>query len=146
MASTSIVDVAQFILSENGPMSTMKLQKLCYFSQGWFLAWTSRPLFREDFQAWANGPVCRELYNLHRGDYGVDKLNVNSLGQVTDQQKRMIRAVLESYGQMSGYQLSELTHKGRPWKSVRDRLGLVDGQRSEAVIDKEAMLDYFSNL
>jgi uncharacterized phage-associated protein len=67
----SIVDVAEHILAEQGEMSTMKLHKLLYFSQGWAMAWTGKPLFPEDFEAWASGPVCRELYDLHRGEYSV---------------------------------------------------------------------------
>ena len=69
--TVSIIDVAEHILTEQGEMSTMKLQKLLYFSQGWALAWTGVPLFVEEFEAWASGPVCRELYELHRGEYSV---------------------------------------------------------------------------
>ena len=48
-------------------MSAMKLQKLCYFSYGYHLAWEERPLFPERFEAWANGPVSPPLYAMHRG-------------------------------------------------------------------------------
>jgi uncharacterized phage-associated protein len=44
----------------------MKLQKLCYYAQGWWLAWTGAPLFPEDSQAWASGPICPTLYDLHK--------------------------------------------------------------------------------
>ena len=50
-------------------MSTMKLQKLCYYSQAWALVWDDAPLFNEDFQAWANGPVCPELFYKAQGNY-----------------------------------------------------------------------------
>ena len=58
----TVFDVAFYILDKLGDMSTMKLQKLCYYAQAWSLAWDGFPLFDEEFQAWANGPVCRELY------------------------------------------------------------------------------------
>ena len=45
----------------------MKLQKLVYYCQAWSLAWDDVPLFDEDFPAWANGPVCPELFDLHHG-------------------------------------------------------------------------------
>lgn len=144
--SPKIQNVAEFILSELGPMSTMKLQKLCYFSQGWSLAWTSLALFPEEFQAWANGPVCRDLYTLHRGEYSIETLEVEGGAMLTREQRKMIRAVLKSYGKMSGFQLSQLTHKGKPWKSVRDESGLRDGDRSNATITKKAMKDYFQSL
>jgi len=30
-----------------------------------------RPLFPEHFEAWANGPVCPDLYRLHRGRFRI---------------------------------------------------------------------------
>lgn len=64
----SVVDVAAFILDEYGTMTTMKLQKLAYYSQAYCLS-PNGPLFEEDFQAWMNGPVVPELYREHRGRF-----------------------------------------------------------------------------
>lgn len=36
----AVFDVAKYILEKQGRMSTWKLQKLCYYSQAWSLAWT----------------------------------------------------------------------------------------------------------
>ena len=57
----SVLDVAASILKQHGPMSTWKLQKLCYYSQAWSLVWDEEPLFSEDIQAWAHGPVIPKL-------------------------------------------------------------------------------------
>ena len=35
----TIFDVASYILSKQGPMTTMKLEKLCYYAQAWSLVW-----------------------------------------------------------------------------------------------------------
>lgn len=59
---TNIFDVAKYILEKSGSMSTMKLQKLCYYSQAWSLVWDDKSLFPEDFEAWANCPVCPKLF------------------------------------------------------------------------------------
>ena len=56
----NVFDTAKYILEQSGSMSTMKLQKLCYYSQAWSLVWDDSPLFDEDFQAWAN-------FSKHRG-------------------------------------------------------------------------------
>lgn len=45
----SVFDTAKYILEKCGTMSTMKLQKLCYYSQAWSLVWDDAPLFDEDF-------------------------------------------------------------------------------------------------
>lgn len=62
---------AKYVLEQTGEMSTMKLQKLCYYFQAWSLVWYDSPLFGEDFQAWANGPVCPELFYKTQGKYSV---------------------------------------------------------------------------
>ena len=61
----SVFDVACYIMSKVKQCTTMKLQKLLYYCQAWYLVWNERPLFRENIEAWANGPVIRELYNFH---------------------------------------------------------------------------------
>ena len=68
----TVFDAAKYILEQRGRLSTMKLQKLCYYSQAWSLVWDDAPLFEEEFEAWANGPVCRVLYEYSRGKFSVD--------------------------------------------------------------------------
>jgi uncharacterized phage-associated protein len=64
-----VVDVAEYILELHGPMSTMKLHKLLYYCQVYCLVTQDRPMFDLDFQAWMNGPVIPELFELHRGKF-----------------------------------------------------------------------------
>ena len=142
----SILDVATYILEEEGEMSTMKLQKLCYFSQGWALAWTGEPLFPDDFQAWANGPVCRTLYAQHKGMYSISTLGLGTSENVGTRDEAILKSVLSEYSGMSGLQLSELTHMGFPWLSVRQDGNLGPGDRSSALIDKSSMRAYFTSL
>lgn len=63
----NVFDIAEYILGKLGFVSTMKLQKLAFYSQALSLVKTGEPLFREQFQAWVNGPVCYELFARHRG-------------------------------------------------------------------------------
>lgn len=67
----SVFDVAVSILEEHGPMTAMKLQKLVYYCQAWHLVWEGEPMFREEIQAWASGPVVPELYAAHKGLFKV---------------------------------------------------------------------------
>ena len=71
----NVFDTAKYILEQFGSMSTMKLQKLCYYSQAWSLVWDDSPLFEEDFQAWANGPVCPELFFKTQGKYSASAID-----------------------------------------------------------------------
>ena len=38
-------------------ITQLKLQKLVYYADAWFLANFDEPLIKEDFEAWAHGPV-----------------------------------------------------------------------------------------
>ncbi len=61
----TVFDVAAYILEQYSAIPTMKLQKLIYYCQAWSLVWDEEPLFSEDIEAWANGPVVRSLYEAH---------------------------------------------------------------------------------
>lgn len=144
----NIYDVAYFILEKKPGITTMKLQKLCYYAQAWSLAWDEKPLFDQDFQAWANGPVCYELYQTHRGKFTINKEDlegyISEKDPFTSDEIETMQIVLEDYGNETPYYLSELTHKERPWKQTRGSLPL--GESSTDVIPKELIQEYYAGL
>lgn len=141
-----VFDVAKYILNKMGKISTWKLQKLCYYSQAWHIAWTEHPIFDEDFEAWSNGPVCPELFKQHQGLFMVSEENFSfgDISNLTDDQKESIDIILRDYGNMSPYELRELTHREQPWKETRG--DLPDFVRSNKVISKDLMGDFYSSL
>ena len=142
----SVLDVAEYILKKNGGMSTWKLQKLCYYSQAWSLAWDEEPLFQEHIEAWANGPVVPALYEKHRGYFNIATMGSGDSSKLTKDQRETIDAVLLEYGDVKGAELSALTHRERPWKETRRKARLDIGERGDAVITHEAMHDYYDEL
>ena len=140
----TVFDVSAFILKEMGPMSAMKLQKLVYYSQAWSLVWDEEPLFPERIEAWANGPVCPQLYREHKGQFQVTKLARGKASNLNQDQRETVEAVLAKYGKKSAPWLSELTHKERPWK--RARRGVPNGVRSSATISHAEMAEYYGGL
>lgn len=142
----SVFDVARYILEKQGKMSTMKLQKLCYYSQAWSLVWDDKPLFDEEFRAWASGPVCRELFCATQGQFAVvaaDEKRGDS-GRLTANQKDTIDKVLEYYAPHDAQWLSRLTHLEDPWKQAR--AGLPLGVGSDRIVTKESMAIYYGGL
>ncbi len=137
-------DVAKYILTRKGEMTTWKLQKLVYYSKAWHLVWDGEALFDERIEAWANGPVVRELYSIHRHQYRRKTWPKGKLNNLTGAQKESIDAVLDYYGDKSGHWLSELTHEEDPWRNARR--GLAKGERGERVIRNSALLEYYSGL
>lgn len=139
----SVHDVAAYILKKRGLMTAMKLEKLAYYCQAWSLVWDEKPLFLEDIQAWANGPVVRELYDRHKGLYKVKSWDGNP--DVFDPEEReTIDGVLGFYGDKPSQWLSDLTHRESPWLEARK--GLSPGERGENVISHASMAEYYSSL
>jgi uncharacterized phage-associated protein len=139
---STVHDVAALVLERLGPMSAMKLQKLVYYSQAWAVTLLNRPLFQEEFQAWAQGPVAHELFALHRGRFVVNAWPSGNARSLDAEAARLVHQVLAHYGRMSAEELSELTHAEAPWNEARAELPA--GHRSAAIISRESMRRFYS--
>ena len=140
----SALDVAAYILAQQGPMTTWKLRKLVYYGQAWSLVWDDDVLFPEEIEAWANGPVVRELFHAHGGKYRVSRLPDGDPDALTEDQRETVDAVPEFYGDKSPQWLSDLTHMEDPWQSARRHV--PDGVRGDVVIPKEDLAEYYGSL
>ena len=143
----AVEDVAAYILqSLNTPVTTMKLQKLLYYCQGWHLAWDAEKLYDAEIQAWANGPVVRNIYDRHRGLYRVETPwpEQGDPAALTPDESASVDVVLETYGEWTADQLSQTTHNEPPWREAR--IGLPATTRSDVMIDTDVMQDYFIGL
>jgi uncharacterized phage-associated protein len=142
----TVYSVAKYIVSQCAPMSPMKLQKLVYYSQAWHLVWDDCPLIEEEFEGWAQGPVCRELWEHHRGMISLEKNFLSEIQSqpLSDIEKETIDIVLEAYGKLEGWQLSEMTHRERPW--LKARTGIASGEIGNVVISKVSMKEYYESL
>jgi len=134
-------DVARHILSQRA-MTAMKMQKLAYYSQAWHLARKGRPLFIEPVEAWVNGPVVRDLYETHRGQFSLSSWPLGDVDELSSPQRKLIDEMVDTYGRRSASWLSQLTHSEEPWRKARE--GLPDNVRSSAVIDREVMRDFYA--
>jgi len=142
----SVFDVAKYILHKCGEMSTWKLQKLCYYAQAWHLAWTGNELFPEDFEAWANGPVCPELFQAHKGKFvlGQNELPKGDSLALSKDEKDSVDVMLRGYGGRAPYDLREQSHSEPPWKDARH--GLPEGAWGNDLITKASMGEYYGSL
>ena len=139
----SVHDLAAYILQKQGAMTAMKLQKLVYYAQAWSLGWDENPIFSEEIEAWANGPVVRELYDRHRGMFKVARWDGNP-DALTADEKETVDIVLGFYGKMPSQQLSDLTHREEPWKNARRGIG--SNERGNEPITLAAMAEYYEGL
>ena len=145
--AVSVFDVAAYILNKQPkkqPITAWKLQKLVYYCQAWSLVWDEKPLFKEKIVAWANGPVVKELYELHKGMFFVEKLKGGSSERLSPNQKDTIDHVLKAYGNKTAQWLSDLTHLETPWIEARE--GLQPGERGKAEIKLSTMYEYYGSI
>lgn len=117
-------------------ITNLKLQKLVYYAQGFHLAWYEEPLFGEQIEAWAHGPVVRPLYFKFQeyGAYPIPTPDGFDPALVDDHTKAVLEEVYAVYGQFSAWGLRNLTHEEDPWKDTA----------RNAVIPQEAMKNYFA--
>jgi len=140
----TVYDVASYILAKQGTMTTMKLQKLVYYAQAWSLVWDEEPLFKNEIEAWANGPVVPGLYQRHKGDFKIRRLPAGDGRKIKGSAKKTIDAVLSYYSEKTSQWLSNLTHSEKPWRDARR--GLNPSQRGSREITHAAMAEYYGSL
>lgn len=143
--AANVVDVAQYALSRLPRGDTyMKLQKIVYYAQIESLIKFKRPLFDEKVEAWAAGPVVRELYEKHKGLKYINDQKIGDGSNLSMEQKACVNWAIEKYGKIDGDTLSHITHIEDPWKKARE--GLSAKSRSAREITHKALLKYYSSL
>ena len=135
----NVFDVATYVLERIGPVTTMKLQKLVYYSQAWSTVWDEDVMFDEPIQAWKRGPVVRKLWDATSGEFRVSHLSTGRSDNLSQDNRDTIDAVLEFYGKKNAQWLSDLTHLEDPWK-----VAYAQGQNT--VIPPASLSEYYSSI
>lgn len=119
-------------------LTPMQLLKLVYIAHGWMLGLYSRPLIREEIEAWEYGPVIRDLYHAVK-EYR--SRPVQDIKGVPDEnfdeiEENLIDQVLDIYGDKDGIFLSSITHMpGTPWEttwSIDGKNGVISNDLIES--------------
>ena len=142
-----------------GDITPMKLQKLVYYANGWNLGATDEPLIHEQVEAWRYGPVIETIYCAAK-QYGNQPITAplrnntavafgdSDCPELTKSDKDAVRPllnwILEQYGDLTGIQLSNLTHREEePWyKIYQQRHGGSPPHGTD--IDTGVIRDYFA--
>jgi uncharacterized phage-associated protein len=115
--------IAKYFLSlsdENSGdlISNLKLQKLLYYAQGFYVAvnGVKNPLFEEDIFAWKHGPVVRSVYK-HYNKFKGDALPIEKAPtSIAPKDVRFLDEIYRVFGKFSAWKLREMTHREPPWK------------------------------
>ena len=126
--------IANELLANHGEVSPMKLQKLLYYANGWWLAINGQPLLNENPQVWRYGPVYNPLYQIFsrfghqniggpvKGDPFTDAPEM--LGDSAEEQsiRQLLEWIWNEHGSKSAVQLSDETHAiGTPWRQIAEK-------------------------
>lgn len=136
----SVLDVSKYILGivcedEGDLISNLKLQKLLYYAQGFYLAMYDKPLFEEEIEAWTHGPVVPVAYHAYK-DNGSGHIPIpeeldNEL--FSESAETVLNEVYEVYGQYEASVLRNFTHNEPPWQRTAPG----------AIISTDLMRNYF---
>ena len=143
----SALDVAKWFINvadrESGDLiSHLKVQKLLYYAQGWHLHFFGDPLFEEDFQAWAHGPVVPAVYQ-HFRSHGFNPIPEQPVTRkIVGDAVDLLGVVNEKYGIFSAKKLERMTHDEAPWKEARG--GLSHEEKGNSVIPKNKIKEFFN--
>ena len=147
---TTALDVAKYFIFKANQvgsfLSNLKLQKLVYYAQAWYLANYKKPLFAEKFEAWIHGPVQPELYSEFKSfrwspiDLDVEEIPASITKDIAD----FLDEVVEAYFKYDGLDLEIMTHNELPW--IEARKGISPDKSSKEIISEETMQTFYSDL
>ena len=109
----------------------MKLQKLVYYSYGWWITYQNDHIIGEAPQVWRYGPVFLSMYHAlkHHGRSLITTIQSDYLFEpaprvdIDDKDAiQLVEWVWHKYGQYTAYELSEMTHAiGTAWRRVAEQ-------------------------
>ena len=140
----SAIDVAEYIVeycnAHNYGVSNLKLQKLLYFVQAYFLIASQNACFYEEIEAWDFGPVVPSVYSKFKqfGSTDIPKMpNLYLYSVILEQDKKLINAVIEKFRGYTSTDLVRLTHNQDTWRNAH-------AKGYNGIITKEAIRSYFA--
>lgn len=135
--------IIRYLLYKCEDITPMALQKLLYYSQGFYYAFEGSFLFDEECEAWVHGPVYRDVYYRY-SSYRFDTIeSVDAFDEsiFETSEKSILDSVIKNFGCYSGKTLEKFTHLEMPWRQTR--VGLPMHTHSNRIIHKELIGKYF---
>ena len=123
LTADMVADAIIEFCNEHGDVVTnLRLQKLLYYAQAWFLALHDKPLFSDSIEAGERGPVQPDVFGRLAilgtapilrafATWVFPKILMNHLGEL-----------MEVYGKFSAFDLERLSCDEEPWKAARRSL------------------------
>ena len=131
------IDVAEFLLyraNQDGELITnLKMQKLLYYAQAWFLVNFNKPLFDDPIEAWELGPVIREVYEHYKKFTHTPIIYNDRKGQelknFSEEELEFLNDFYDKFIGTPAHILVNMTHNEEPWINAfatKDTISLND--------------------
>jgi uncharacterized phage-associated protein len=121
---------------EREGLTNLKLQKLLYFAQAYYLAKLGRPLFAEKLEAWEYGPVVPEIYHQFKKFGSKPIILKKDESSISEEDKEFLKKIWDNFGGFSAGRLVEIAHAHAPWKDAFES--------SNNVITHKALTEYYA--
>jgi uncharacterized phage-associated protein len=126
-------------------LTNLKLQKLLYYAQAWYLVRNDRPIFREDFEAWIHGPVLPSQYHRFKDcEWRPIQVEIRSPDALPPKLTKHLQAIITTFGVETATRLELMTHRELPW--LKARQNMPNHARSKAIISKSSMKEYYRHM
>lgn len=141
MKAQDIADLLLYWANRDGDLiSNLKLQKLLYYAQAWYLVNFDKLLFNDPIEAWSFGPVIPNLYRKYKR-FGCNPIKYSDKDGEEEKQfsKQQLAFLEEFYGVYIGipaHTLVNVSHNEKPW---------IEGyERPSKIIDVKTMQEYYT--
>lgn len=137
-----VLRVANFVINtakeEKKELTNLKLQKILFFLQGFYLYAYNMRLINGSFSKWQYGPVERDAYNYFKFsgssqliddafEFSTDSFKITPIPPISEKDFdsntfTKLKNVLESLLGIPTWRLVELTHKDKSWADYKDEI------------------------
>ena len=138
----SAKDIAEYFIwidskEASDGVSNLKLQKLVYYAQGYFLALFERPLFPESIEAWRHGPVVPDLWHeFKQFESKAIPPDDDYEPSLSQDEKNVCQEIFNVYGVYFAWKLRNMTHDEQPW---------LDHNETTAIIPHDELKTFFES-
>jgi len=124
--------------NEREGITNLKLQKVLYFAQAYYLSKVGKPLFSDNIEAWEYGPVVPNIYHKFKARGSDPIICEEDKSALLDEDKETLKKIWGTFGGYSASKLVDISHAHTPWK--------IANQSVNKVISHKAIKEYYTPL
>ena len=119
----NVIELSNYIIAEfenrKAPITNLKLQKVLYYIQGYFMKSFGREAFKDEIYCWTYGPVVPMSYfeyNRNGSDFLYPAFEPAI--SLLETERNLIEKIIEKCREIPSSKLVAMTHDEFPWKNA----------------------------